>query len=884
MSSSCGCGCGGGCGELPTRFPISNPSGLSQIAYRVGDFATFRRALLQHLDGETELDVWRPTAGSDLGQQVLDWWAYIADILTFYNERIANEDYLGTAQQESSVRRLVSLLGYRPRPGIGATGTVAVLASSPAPLLVPACTGIASKATPELKSQVFETTAVFKFDPPTSVAAPTADDLQHAPPTNAPPASAAPGTAEAPAHAQLIARGGVLLKGSGTLKPGDRLLLIAKSWTSVNGPVAVVTVQNLVTEKDPHGRTNTRVVLSGTGGLPANAVSADYRLARDTHAAHLSTLPANATVITGSELVLDSPARYLAAGEPLLVETPGAADGLHYGTGFVIARLTQYAEKIWYANANSSTPTTSPGDNGIAIAVADLSVDAPSGSNLGGLGGATRVTVHGGWTDVGTLLDTPVATLTALPATLTLARPPVAGAGVATNALVVDGNGDGTTVTATPTAGSGDLTIAPADPDATLPALRTPLRVLWDLIEISRGQTVRDEKLGTGDATAAGQDFTLSKYPVTFLADQPGRSGDGYSSTAVLTVDGRYWTEVPMLYGHGPDDAVFETYVDDDGKTHVRTGDGQTGRRLATGAKVSATYRTGSGAAVPAPGALSLVLNAVPNLRSVQNPVSPGGGSDPQPAGELRSLAPRSVLTFGRAISGDDYAAIAAAAPGVTRAAAAFEWDAEEQRPVVRVYVGDDQAAVTSARAALAAQADPNRPLLVVEAIRHRFHLQLTLVLDPSYVATDVGTAVTSALVDGLFAPGVLGLGEVLYRSRIEEVVLAVPGVLATRGLTARWTSGFWYRLFWSGGTRFDPGAGGFFTLSADDLALSDEGPADDGDTGARPLRRAVRRQAVVTDPGGVPRGRQPDPRRRRAAARTARPHRRVDGGRAAQH
>ncbi len=101
--------------------------------------------------------------------------------------------------------------------------------------------------------------------------------------------------------------------------------------------------------------------------------------------------------------------------------------------------------------------------------------------------------------------------------------------------------------------------------------------------------------------------------------------------------------------------------------------------------------------------------------------------------------------------------------------------------------------------AALAAQADPNRPLLVVEAIRHRFHLQLTLVLDPSYVATDVGTAVTSALVDGLFAPGVLGLGEVLYRSRIEEVVLAVPGVLATRGLTARWTLGFWYRLFWSG-------------------------------------------------------------------------------------
>ncbi|MDQ1720920.1 MAG: hypothetical protein QOI26_654, partial [Pseudonocardiales bacterium] len=31
---SCQCGCGGGCGELPTRYPISNPSGLAQLAYR----------------------------------------------------------------------------------------------------------------------------------------------------------------------------------------------------------------------------------------------------------------------------------------------------------------------------------------------------------------------------------------------------------------------------------------------------------------------------------------------------------------------------------------------------------------------------------------------------------------------------------------------------------------------------------------------------------------------------------------------------------------------------------------------------------------------------------------------------------------------------------
>jgi hypothetical protein len=210
-------------------------------------------------------------------------------------------------------------------------------------------------------------------------------------------------------------------------------------------------------------------------------------------------------------------------------------------------------------------------------------------------------------------------------------------------------------------------------------------------------------------------------------------------------------------------------------------------------------------------------------LRSVRNPVPPAGGADPQPADDVRYLAPRSVLTFGRAISGDDYAAVAAAAPGVARAAVAWEWDPAEQRPVVRVYVGDDAGAVASATTALRAQADPNRPLIVVPAVNREASLSIKLRLDPSYVAADVYAAIASALVDppgGLFAPGVLSLGEVLYRSRIEAVVCAVPGVLATHDLTMKWFSNWWHI---SGGPRFVPGNGGFFTLTKDRLHL--DGP-----------------------------------------------------------
>ena len=171
----------------------------------------------------------------------------------------------------------------------------------------------------------------------------------------------------------------------------------------------------------------------------------------------------------------------------------------------------------------------------------------------------------------------------------------------------------------------------------------------------------------------------------------------------------------------------------------------------------------------------------------MRNPVPPSGGADPEPAAQIRRLAPRSALTFGRAISVDDYATVAAAAPGVSRAAAVWEWDPAEQRPMVRVYVGDDDDAVTAARHALAEQADPNRPAVVVAAVPHPIAFTVILRLDPSYVAADVAAQAAHVLVDapgGLFAPEVvLGLGEPLYRSRIEQVLCAVPGVIATHRL-----------------------------------------------------------------------------------------------------
>jgi hypothetical protein len=58
---------------------------------------------------------------SDPTVALLDAWASLADVIDFYQERIASENYLTTAVEPESVLALATLLGYRPRPGLAAT-------------------------------------------------------------------------------------------------------------------------------------------------------------------------------------------------------------------------------------------------------------------------------------------------------------------------------------------------------------------------------------------------------------------------------------------------------------------------------------------------------------------------------------------------------------------------------------------------------------------------------------------------------------------------------------------------------------------------------------------------------------------------------------------
>jgi len=158
------CGCCQGVGTQ-TPEPITNRPALSAIAYRVGTQTAFKSSMLAELTDPDFLALapLRTRADSDFTIALLDAWAVALDILSFYQERIANESYLRTAVDQRSVIELARLVGYKPSPGVAASAFLAFTLSSapgsPDNVLIPAGSRVQSVPAPGQSPQVFETSS-----------------------------------------------------------------------------------------------------------------------------------------------------------------------------------------------------------------------------------------------------------------------------------------------------------------------------------------------------------------------------------------------------------------------------------------------------------------------------------------------------------------------------------------------------------------------------------------------------------------------------------------------------------------------------------------------------------------------------------------------------
>lgn len=204
------CGC---CDGLTVQTPaaVSNRPGLSAIAYRVGTHAQFKASMLTRLSAAklAELSKLKTRDDDDFTIALLDAWALVSDILTFYQERIANESYLRTATERASIIHLARLIGYELRPGVAASTWLAFTFESGAgaPASVPLLTGLKVQSVPGpgQKPQTFETVETIEARPEWNALKPQLTELRY--------------PAFGDTHAYLA---GVTTN----LKPGDPLLIL----------------------------------------------------------------------------------------------------------------------------------------------------------------------------------------------------------------------------------------------------------------------------------------------------------------------------------------------------------------------------------------------------------------------------------------------------------------------------------------------------------------------------------------------------------------------------------------------------------------------------------------------------------------------------------
>ncbi|AFZ12031.1 hypothetical protein Cri9333_1122 [Crinalium epipsammum PCC 9333] len=109
--------------QAPEALPEKEPP-PPVIDYLAKDYASFRRLMLDRL--AVTIPQWQETNPADLGIMLVEILAHAGDYLSYYQDAVATEAYLGTARKRVSVRRHVRLLDYVMDEGCNARTWVTI--------------------------------------------------------------------------------------------------------------------------------------------------------------------------------------------------------------------------------------------------------------------------------------------------------------------------------------------------------------------------------------------------------------------------------------------------------------------------------------------------------------------------------------------------------------------------------------------------------------------------------------------------------------------------------------------------------------------------------------------------------------------------------------
>lgn len=728
--NDCGC-CEGITVETPVE--ITNRPSLQAIAYRIGEHADFKASLLARLSSTDfpGLKDLRTRNDNDFSIALLDAWAMVADVLTFYDQTIANESYLRTASERLSIFELARLIGYKPHPGVAASTLLAFtmddLPGSPEKVKLSVGTKVQSTPKQDEQAQLFETVKEIEARPAWNNISPRLNQR----------------------HSLTRNTKILLFQGVSTqLKSGDGVLF---SPDDDSGPRF-----GLVRRVSPDQNQNNTQVTINVSGEDAEYLS---KLSDDESVKQSLVYPASdyeGQTLSMSELEAEAKSKKFEVNDvfKMLSENPNPPKRVlvfrkrayifgHNApdweslpeslTGEIpIYRFHKNGNVILegheegpYKNMKESWPgggkgkllLLDPQRKGVVkldniypeivedsfvvlkdkflwglyrvhriyevsesnftitakITLIDLNSHKPF--NIFSIRD-TSAYVQSEWLP---LADKPMPTR--FPLKISTQRLRLNG--------WIDGLNEGQRVMLTgQEIGGREQVISEyvildkvehilardgCTRIAFSPALkhkykRETVTINANVAPATHGETVQ-EVLGSGDATQTYQTFVLKQPPLTHVS---ASTPSGAESTLQIRVNDVLWHETNTFLGQGPTDRVFVTRTNDAGETIVEFGNGDTGARLSTGQdNVRAVYRKEIGAeGLVDAGQLNILMSRPLGLKEATNPLAPTGGDDPESHDDAQRNAPLTVLTLDRTVSLQDYEDFSRTFGGIAKALA----------------------------------------------------------------------------------------------------------------------------------------------------------------------------------------------------------------------
>ncbi len=755
MSNFNSCGC---CEGLSVETPVEvyNRPGLQAISYRVGNHSQFKESLLASLSISQlgALQELKTRSDDDFSIALLDAWATVSDVLTFYQERIANEAYLGTAIEQLSVLELARLIGYELRPGVAASTYVAFNLdekslsagqaivsgiargkAEPVTTIIDSGTKIQSVPGPDEEPQNFETVEAIEALAEWNAMRPQLVQAQNT------------------STAEILVINGT----DNNVKAGDMLLILEGNKLSKVLKIAL----------DTDTRT-TWLYLKPDASLPPFAPSTEYIPDGNPDEFAANTMMDNNVVgnIIGKTWTAETLTSLIKTQGWSVIDLKESIEAYYKTKAITEDKVFVFRRRATFFGYNAPLKITYPSGipsqsewglesdelketifldstydgilEGTYIAIQGLIIDGvknPDGASIHEVEEVDHLarTAYGmsskstwlkikdtpsplpgppGVNDTLKILRPSAINVQSesLPLALTPITDTVEGDLIRLSNLYL-GLKKGRAVVFSgeradlPETYSNELAIIKEvyihggrsvlllEKSLTYTYIRKNVTLNANVALATHGETV-SEVLGNGDARTTFQNFKLKQPPLTFIS---AATPSGTTSTLEIRVNGILWTEVSSLYAHGPNERIYITRQNDKSETTVIFGDGKTGARLPTGqANILATYRKGIGTGgLLRVHQLSQLLSSPQGVKSVTNPMAATGAEDRESLADARNNATLTIFTLGRIVSLQDYEDFCRAFAGISKALAYWAW-CGQKRCIHLTVAGTDGAKVDS--------------------------------------------------------------------------------------------------------------------------------------------------------------------------------------------